>query len=144
MAVRPLRPATDRCFGRPLPCQLANQTRAHPVSLKSFPIGSCDPTGVRGITSRFQLLFPDTGQITHALLTRPPLRTSESIRRLLPKSSVRLACVRHAASVHPEPGSNSHVFIRLLLFALSTSFEVSKQLVLIMVPYLASPSTTNR
>ena len=23
--------------------------------------------------------------------------------------SVRLACVRHAASVHPEPGSNSHV-----------------------------------
>ena len=27
-------------------------------------------------------------------------------RRLYP---VRLACVRHAASVHPEPGSNSHV-----------------------------------
>ena len=24
-------------------------------------------------------------------------------------NSVRLACVRHAASVHPEPGSNSHV-----------------------------------
>ena len=23
--------------------------------------------------------------------------------------SVRLACVKHAASVHPEPGSNSHV-----------------------------------
>ena len=33
------------------------------------------------------------------LLTRPPLP-------LLPES-VRLACVRHAASVYPEPGSNS-------------------------------------
>ena len=27
--------------------------------------------------------------------------------------SVRLACVKHAASVHPEPGSNSHVNIWL-------------------------------
>ena len=33
------------------------------------------------------------------LLTRSPL----DIRRYL----VRLACIRHAASVHPEPGSNS-------------------------------------
>ena len=24
------------------------------------------------------------------------------------KYTVRLACVKHAASVHPEPGSNSH------------------------------------
>ena len=30
MAVHPLRPATDRRFGEPLPHQLANQTRAHP------------------------------------------------------------------------------------------------------------------
>ena len=28
-----------------------------------------------------------------------------------PYDSVRLACVKHAASVHPEPGSNSHVVI---------------------------------
>ena len=35
------------------------------------------------------------------LLTRPPLKYP---RRDL---FVRLACVRHAASVHPEPGSNS-------------------------------------
>ena len=27
------------------------------------------------------------------------------------KNSVRLACVRHAASVHPEPGSNSLKFV---------------------------------
>ena len=30
VAVHPLRPATDRRFGEPLPHQLANQTRAHP------------------------------------------------------------------------------------------------------------------
>ena len=63
-----------------------------------------------GISSRFQLLSPCIRQVTHALLTRPPL----SINKLRPKSlqrlySVRLACVKHAASVHPEPGSNSHV-----------------------------------
>ena len=31
-----LKPATDRCLGRPLPCQLANQTRAHPVPPEFF------------------------------------------------------------------------------------------------------------
>ena len=31
VAVHSLKPATDRCLGRPLPCQLTNQTRAHPV-----------------------------------------------------------------------------------------------------------------
>ena len=60
-----------------------------------------------GISSRFQLLSPCMRQVTHALLTRPPLSLS-SFRRN-PKDFVRLACVRHAASVHPEPGSNSHV-----------------------------------
>ena len=29
------------------------------------------------------------------------------VRHSSPKWSVRLACIRHAASVHPEPGSNS-------------------------------------
>ena len=47
-------------------------------------------------------------QVTHALLTRPPLSHqifhSEEIRI---RCFVRLACVKHAASVHPEPGSNS-------------------------------------
>ena len=47
-------------------------------------------------------------QVIHALLTRPPL----SHNRIIPEGNqlqcfVRLACVKHAASVHPEPGSNS-------------------------------------
>ena len=38
MAVHPLRSATDRRFGRPLPCQLANQTRVHPVPPELLPL----------------------------------------------------------------------------------------------------------
>ena len=65
-----------------------------------------------GISSRFQLLSPGMGQVTHALLTRPPL----SHKIFIPEGNqikcfVRLACVKHAASVHPEPGSNSHVIM---------------------------------
>ena len=41
------------------------------------------------------------GQISYALLTRAPLSCA---RKRIP---VRLACIRHAANVHPEPGSNS-------------------------------------
>ena len=52
---------------------------------------------------RFQLLSPTPGQVTHALLTRSPLNQEKQA----PLDSVRLACVRRAASVRPEPGSNS-------------------------------------
>ena len=49
--------------------------------------------------------------------TRPPLSFKES---KLPFGFVRLACVKHAASVHPEPGSNSQINfesrLALLLF----------------------------
>ena len=62
-----------------------------------------------GISSRFQLLSPCTGQVTHALLTRPPLSHQDLHPKNLKRCFVRLACVRHAASVHPEPGSNSQI-----------------------------------
>ena len=39
-----------------------------------FPFVSCGTQGLCGISSRFQLLSPCTGQVTHALLTRPPLK----------------------------------------------------------------------
>jgi hypothetical protein len=54
-----------------------------------------------GIRPSFPGLSRSAGQITHVLLTRSPL---EYPRKGL---SVRLACVKHAASVRPEPGSNS-------------------------------------
>src|ERR1700731_2276710 len=59
------------------------------------------PVALSGIRPSFPGLSQSAGQIPHVLLTRSPL---ESLRRAL---SVRLACVKHAASVRPEPGSNS-------------------------------------
>ena len=57
-----------------------------------------------GISPSFEGLSPTSGQVTHVLLTRLPLYSP-------PEGSflVRLACVRHAASVRSEPGSNSPV-----------------------------------
>ena len=60
-----------------------------------------------GISSHFWLLSPGIRQVTHALLTRPPLEIDQIHRSLNEIFPVRLACVKHAASVHPEPGSNS-------------------------------------
>src|ERR1700749_2729352 len=68
---------------------------------KSFP-----PKGMRlmvlsGIRPSFPGLSRSAGQIAHVLLPSSPL---ECLRRDL---SVRLPCVKPAASVRPEPGSNS-------------------------------------
>ena len=40
VAGRPLKPATDRCLGRPLPYQQANQTRALPKANKFFHLSA--------------------------------------------------------------------------------------------------------
>ena len=49
-------------------------------------------------------------QVTHALLTRPPLSQRKLHTEVFRfQCFVRLACVKHAASVHPEPGSNSQI-----------------------------------
>ena len=92
----------DRCLGGLLSHQLANPTRVHPMPIKSLLVSSCELTRLCGISDRFQSLSPSERQIAHALLTRPPLSQIPE-----GKCFVRLACVRHAASVHPEPGSNS-------------------------------------
>ena len=79
VAVRPLRPATDRRFGGPLPRQLANRTRVHrtPSELpQAFHPAPCGAVCICGISSRFRLLSPCVRQVTHALLTRPPLTRS--------------------------------------------------------------------
>ena len=54
-----------------------------------------------GISTRFRELSRSWGQVAYVLLTRPPLTLPRRAR------SARLACIRHAASVRPEPGSNS-------------------------------------
>ena len=132
MAVHPLRPATDRRFGGPLPRQLANQTRDHPVPPEFFTqkhapscayavlavISDCYPP-VRG---RFPTRYSPVRHSVKYLL----------FRRFGSKCFVRLACVRHAASVHPEPGSNSHVkklFLQSQALLAFSCFTVSRSLI---------------
>ena len=97
----------DRRFGRPLPCQLANPTRAHPIPPEFFTlyhavlcayavlaaVSSCYPPVWGRLPTRYS---PVRRSVTKASIRRDPL-----------KRFARLACVKHAASVHPEPGSNS-------------------------------------
>ena len=60
-----------------------------------------------GISTGFPVLSPSKRQVAHALLTRSPLSSLGSFRKTFFAIIVRLACVKHAASVRPEPGSNS-------------------------------------
>src|SRR5690625_5937880 len=61
VADHPLRPATDRRLGRPLPHQLANLTRAHPI-VQGPKIPCFPPQGVCGINPSFPGLSPATGR----------------------------------------------------------------------------------
>ena len=101
MAVHPLRPATRRRLGRPLPHQQADRPRAHPTPKKlsnhhtkngSYPV--LDPVSQA---------YPEV-QGRSPTCYSPVRHSSTSASTGL---SVRLACVKHAASVRPEPGSNS-------------------------------------
>ena len=81
---------TNKLIGRePIPDRKTFQTLQMPERL------------VSGISSGFPGLSQSQGQVAHVLLTRSPLIPP---RR---EFTVRLACVKHAASVRPEPGSNS-------------------------------------
>ena len=72
MAGHPLRPATRRRLGRPLPHQQADRPRAHPTpqKLSTTPHKSMVLSGIR---PSFPGLSRSAGQITHVLLTRSPL-----------------------------------------------------------------------
>ena len=79
------------------------------------PCGDCTTFG---ISSPFGLLSPSLRQVVYALLTRLPLGSQKQAFNHL----VRLACVKHAASVRPDPGSNSPInYIEELTQALNYS-----------------------
>ena len=85
MADHPLRPATRRCLGRPLPYQLADRTRARLRTPTSMERSAFTPSRGRdvvlpGISSTFAELFPIRRWVTHALLTRAPLYFPEQAR----------------------------------------------------------------
>ena len=112
-----------RRLGGPLPRPLANAPRAnpHPGSLP-LPPWACTPRGPWGISRRFQRVLvavssgypPDAGM---SLTCYAPFRRSPSGRIATSNAAPRLACVKPAASVHPEPGSNSSLYICLFLLA---------------------------
>ena len=109
MADQSLNSATHHCLGRPLPHQLANAPRAHPkvTAYAAFQTWIMRFMLLSGISTCFQVVSQSLGQIAHVLLTHPPLASNKSSRRNLWIRLDRLACIRHAASVRPEPGSNS-------------------------------------
>ena len=102
--MRPLRPATDHCLGGPLPHQLANRPRPPLQASYPFDHKEIHLAMLCGISPGFPELSPTRRQVSHVLLTRSPLYS-----RSCPRFLVRLACVRHAASVDSEPGSNSRL-----------------------------------
>ena len=105
MADHPLRPAIDRSHGELLPHHLANLTRAHLV-VRPFKKRASFPRRVYAVLIRISPGYPP-------LLGRFPRVTHPSATRQqeskLSSATVRLACVKHTASVQSEPGSNSSV-----------------------------------
>ena len=76
-----------------------------------------------GISRRFHRLSPGNGHVAHALRTLPPV----AARTLPPRAAPRLACVKPAASVHPEPGSNSSLYIHCFSRSTPTTSFLKKK-----------------
>ena len=94
MAGRPLRPATDRRFGGPLPRQLPNQTRAHPISPEFFTPSHAALCAYAVLAAVSSCYPPVWG--------RSPTRYSP-VRRSVSQESIRrnqLIFFAHAASLH--------------------------------------------
>eukprot|EP00828_Plagiopyla_frontata_P018837 TRINITY_DN240_c0_g1_i2.p2 TRINITY_DN240_c0_g1~~TRINITY_DN240_c0_g1_i2.p2 ORF type:complete len:205 (+),score=-27.44 TRINITY_DN240_c0_g1_i2:640-1254(+) len=98
----PLRPPIYHRLGRPLPYQLTNRKQAHPQA-EALQRGLLQNLFHIWYQSRFPGAIPNL-RVDYLLVTHP-------FATLLgtPKNTVRvrLACLIHAASVRPEPGSNS-------------------------------------
>ena len=92
---------------------------------KSLTVETCVSTILCGINPGFPRLSHCHRQVAHALLTRSPLSLVIFHRGFCLLNPVRLACVKHAASVRPEPGSNSQFNVCLkLAFQLTFAFFI--------------------
>ncbi len=88
---QPLSSPKRHSLGKPLPYQLADAVQAAQRAKNLYSYETI------GNYLTFRLAMPDSSVRTCVILPRLPL----SLR------IVRLACLIHAASVHPELGSNS-------------------------------------
>ena len=73
LADHPLRPATRRRLGRPLPHQQADRPQAHPEAICTFREPTRPSASTSGISPPFDELFPTSGQVAYVLLNRSPL-----------------------------------------------------------------------
>ena len=88
-------------------CYLANKLIGRgPISRRSLSrsliFSSCEMKKLSGIRPPFGGLSQTQRQVAHVLRTRSPLYSPAEADFL-----ARLACIKHAASVRSEPGSNS-------------------------------------
>ena len=107
--MRPLRPATDHRLGGPLPRQLANRPQPPPkVTLAGLCSQRLAPPGGYAVLARVSPGYPPLQGRSATCYS--PVRHFTNPGVLLHRNFlVRLACVRHAASVDSEPGSNSRL-----------------------------------
>ena len=102
---RPLRSPSHRSLGGPSPRQQANGTHARPRPHRCFIPWRMPSKG----TMAYYPAFPPAIRLSGVGCIRVahPCATLKAPEGAFP---VRLACIRPAASVHPEPGSNSSLY----------------------------------
>ena len=99
--------------GGPLPRRPANATRANPAPPKLWREGDA-PLPLHGVLVSVSRGCPPVRGMS---LTRyAPFRRSPAPVIADRPAAPRLACVRPAASVHPEPGSNSSLYNTTFVF----------------------------
>jgi hypothetical protein len=97
----PLRSPKHRRLGGPLPRQLANATQPHLNPINLYQKSDAALVAYAVLIRLSAGYPPDPGR----LVTR-----YAPVRHYGIATTVRLACIRPAASVHPEPGSNSPLY----------------------------------
>ena len=104
----PLRTPTHRRNGGPSHRRLPNAPHAHPrPPRRAFLPRGC-PQGMYAVSAPLSEGCTPGGGRLHTCYS--PVRRSPAGRASAPPAAPRLACVKPAASVHPEPGSNSPLF----------------------------------
>ena len=98
----PLRPVRRHCLGEPLPHQLADTIQPDPLA-KKLSLHSLRMKEYGVLAAVSNCYPPPRGTLA---IHYSPVRHLDCIQQARP-FLVRLACVKHAASVHSEPGSNS-------------------------------------
>ena len=108
---RPLRSPSHRSLGGPSPRRPANGTHARPRPHRCFTRKRMPSSGTMAYYPAFPPAIRQSG--VGCIRVAHPCATLRAPERAPP---VRLACIRPAASVHPEPGSNSSLYYCLAKF----------------------------